>query len=68
MCLVGPADHPVEEEKGGDGEGNVLHPEHGGRAETREGSPEQGRERLKPEEAREISETREGRRKGGRER
>ena len=56
MCLVGPADHPVQKEKGGDSEDDILYPEHGGRAETRERSTEQGRERLKPDKAGEISE------------
>ena len=46
MCLVGPGDHPVEEKEGGDGDGNVLNPQHGGGAETRERGAEQGRERL----------------------
>ena len=54
MCLVGPANHSVQEEKDGNGEGDILYPEHGGRAETRERSTEQGRERLEPDKAEEI--------------
>ena len=46
MCLVGPADQPVKKDKGDDGEGNTLNPEHGGGAETREGSAEESGQRL----------------------
>ena len=41
MCLVSLADQPVEEDKSGNGEGYILNPEHGGGAETREGSAEE---------------------------
>ena len=46
MCLVSPADQPVEKDKCGNDEGNVLNPEHGGGAETREGNTEEGGQRL----------------------
>ena len=62
MCLVSPADQPVKKDKCGNNEGNVLNPEHGGRAETREGSAEESGQRLQPQEAREIAE------RGGKER
>ena len=54
MRLVGSTDDPVKEEEGGNGEGNVLHPEHGRGAETREGRSEQRGEGLQPQEAGEI--------------
>ena len=56
MCLVSPADQPVKKDKCGNNEGNVLNPEHGGRAETREGNAEESGQRLQPQEAREIAE------------
>ncbi|MCG8621644.1 MAG: hypothetical protein MJE68_06545 [Proteobacteria bacterium] len=54
MRLVGSPDEPVKEEEGGNGKGNVLHPEHGCGAELREGSSEQGGEGLQPQETGEI--------------
>ena len=54
MRLVGSANEPVKEEEGGNGEGNVLHPQHGRGAETREGGSEQRGEGFQPQETREI--------------
>ena len=54
MCLVCPADQPVED-KGGNREGNILNPEHGGRIETRERSEKESGQRFQPNEAREIT-------------